>query len=365
METYSHSRTLWFFFFLVIAIFAFSGIAIAQTSPQPASEKSNDSDEQSSLDGLTEAILVNNLPTLRVLSRKKGGISEIKLLKRDSEYSLVFDVVKSSVKNPVGKLFVTKDRVIFEPMEKGQTSFNIEKTKIQKLSLKKTFDGFSSIKIDFDGNEAKIVIKFDRYQYLIDRRSQKAIHSFLYRAIEDFDSALAEFNQRAASIRPENDYEETEEAETTAEISSVYDRFKDVTFIRTSNMLVRGDNRPIRANTEYSFAGKKQVKPEKVMLYFYASAESSLFNEDELELNFLIDEKRLPAGTMKLVEEEKTTSSIKQAIVIALPFEVFAQIANAKKVEFQVGRLEYKLSNTHLEAFRKLLLYNLEGKDEN
>lgn len=179
---------------LVIAfILAFSIGALAQ--------KDNTNDE-TSLSDLTEAILVNGKPTLKILSRKKGGYTEVKLQKRDNEDALVFDVVKMSVKNPVGKLFVTKTKIIFEAFEKKGSSFNIEKSALKKHTLKKSVDGFPSVELEFDKEEAKLVIKFDRFRNEIDRVSQNAAHELLYRAIADFDSALKEFNQLTKSVYP-------------------------------------------------------------------------------------------------------------------------------------------------------------------
>ena len=131
-------------------------------------------------------------------------------------------------------------------------------------------------------------------------------------------------------------------------------------FTQLKTAIVRGNKRSIRTYAEYNFAGKTQKKPEKVSLYFYASAARPLFREDNLELNFLVDDKRISLGEMKLADEEKTKTTTKQTVVFTMPFETFEQIANGKKVEFQIGTLEYKLTDIHLEAFRKLLTYKIE-----
>lgn len=183
------------FQFLLITIFILS-ITNSIVAQSKSADKDGQNNNEISLQDLSEAVLVNGKPTLKILSRKKGGYTEVKLQKRDNEDALVFDVVKLSVKNPVGKLFVTKTKVIFEAYEKKEKNFSIEKSALKKYVLKKSLDGFPSIRLEFDSEEAKLQIKFDRFQLnFIDRASQNAAHEFLYRAIENFDSALKEFNE--------------------------------------------------------------------------------------------------------------------------------------------------------------------------
>jgi hypothetical protein len=321
-------------------------------------DESSKEDIKISLEGRTEAILINDQPAIRILS-PKGSFGEVKLQKRDGEDALVFDVTKWAIKFPPGKLYITKTKVIFVPFEKQKSFFNFEKSKIENLEQKKMLGGPPFIKIKYDGDEAKIIVG---YGGIVDIPSAKAVNNFIFRAIKNFDETLTEFNQLTASVRPkpEEDEEAEKEEESSIEVGDKYDRFKDMTFIKTSRMLVRGTKRSIRAEANYSFVGKNQKKPEKILLSFYASASRPLFNEDDLELNFLADGKRMPLGNMRLADESKTKTTVKQTITIAIPIETFSQIANSKKAEFQIGTLEYKLTDAHLEAFRKLLIYKIE-----
>jgi hypothetical protein len=173
------------------------------TSSFNGQSKSSGSEERISLRDISEVVLVNGRPALKVLSRKKGGYTEVKLQKHDAEDALVFDVVKLSRKNPVGSLFVTKTMVIFESYEKKETNLAMEKAKIEKFDMDKSADGFASLILHYGGDEAKFVVKFDRYRHLIDRAAQREAHALLYRAIEDFDKTLAEFNELTKSAFPE------------------------------------------------------------------------------------------------------------------------------------------------------------------
>ena len=63
-------------------------IAIPQSKQKPSAPPAG----QSSLQGLTEAVLVNNQPSLRILSTKNRS-TEISYQKRDGEDALVFPVM--------------------------------------------------------------------------------------------------------------------------------------------------------------------------------------------------------------------------------------------------------------------------------
>lgn len=87
---------------LVLLFVCVVSLSIAAQVAKP--EKENEFSTQPSLEGLTEAVLVNGQPTLKIVGQKRGANTEVKLEKRDGEKTLVFNVVKSSVKNPIGKL---------------------------------------------------------------------------------------------------------------------------------------------------------------------------------------------------------------------------------------------------------------------
>ena len=57
---------------------------------------------------------------------------------------------------------------------------------------------------------------------------------------------------------------------------------------------------------------------------------------------------------MRISDEEKTKSIARQVIFIDLPVETFNRIVNAKIVELQIGTFEYKFTDIHLDAFKKL-----------
>ena len=126
---------------MIIVSFA-SQFPIAQSN----TNKSDNNTEQNSLDGRTEAVLIDGQPALRVLSRK-GSSTEIRFQKRDQDDALVFNVSKWAVGFPPGKLYITKTKLIFVPINKNKSFFNFEKTKIKEVEHKKMLGGQHFIKI--------------------------------------------------------------------------------------------------------------------------------------------------------------------------------------------------------------------------
>lgn len=246
------------FLFLIFTTSLLSNFAIAQSTAEKDAKDKN----QMSLFGLSEAILIDGQPALRITSRKSTS-TEIKLQKRDEEDALVFSVYKVIFRNsPEGKLFVTKTKVIFVSSNNKDFS-SFEKAKIEKFDFKEGGGlKLSTVRIKYNGDETKIIVLFDGEA---DNNSMKAVGYFLYRAIENFDETLAEFSKLTESVRPKDEEEEIEE-ETEADVNDKYDRFKDITVVSTTKMLVRGNKRSIRTYAEYNFAGKTQKKPEKVSL---------------------------------------------------------------------------------------------------
>lgn len=354
------SPRFFYLFVLTLIVFVFSHTHIANSQQ----EKTAPTADQSSLQVTTEAILVNGQPALRIVTGRSGS-TEILCQKRDNEDALVFSIVRfrrllgSVIFGDTGKFYVTKARLIYDPDGDNKNYFNFARTELKEAirehhGMAKA--AFNDALIRTQKDTKHFVPRFTVDFAWLNKDDTLPALDFFLRALNDFDSALAEFQQLTASVRLDaEEGAEEEEKETTAEISEKYDRFKDVTVVSTSRMLLRGGKRSIRTFAEYSFAGKTPTRPEKVSLYFYASAARPVLREDDLELNFLVDDERVAAGAMRVADEEKTKSTVRQTVVISLPYETFARIANGKKVELQIGALEYKTTDLHLDAFRRLL----------
>lgn len=345
---------------LVLFTVVVTASAVSQSKP----EKDDRKEGQTSIQGLTEPLLINGQPALRIQFRKSGK-TEVFFETRDGEDALVFSVLRVKkllgglMPGGLGKLYITKTRIVYDPEEDNENYFNINHSEVRLVSIEdvgmgKAAFNYLVIKVAGDDNKRFVL----QGSIPNNKKEVRPGLEFLLRSLEDFGAAMAEFNQLTAGVRQsEADEDEKVEAETTAEISSKYDRFKDLTVVQTSRMLVRGSKRSIHVQADYSSKGKTQVKPREVLIYFYSSGTRPLFREEDLELNFLVDDKRLALGNVRLDDEQTTKSTVKQTLVISLPYEVFEQIASGRKVEFQIGNLEYKMTDAHLEAFKRLLTY--------
>lgn len=331
--------------------------------PTVAQESDDPKNEPVSLAGLAEATLINGQPALRVTSRK-NGTSDIKFQKYEGEDSLLFSVFKYGLTSGYGSLYVTKTRVVFDPDKSKKRFMSIPRADIIKTESNSSWAGGMGA-----WRRTEIKTKDDKWLFMIvfsgdgsnngNKTYAAAINLFLVRAISDYDKAIAEFNELTASVRPDV-VELDEPLDPNPSIGQRYDRFNDMTTILTSKMQIDGGRRPIRVFASYSFAGKAQKKPEKVSLYFYASAPSAFFREDSMTLAFLVDGEVLRLGELKMSDEERTRSLIKQTVLMEMPYETFARIANGKTVEFQIGKDEFKMTGTHLGLFKKLLEYKAE-----
>lgn len=348
------------FLFLIFTLSLVSHLAIAQSK----TEKDDKDKNQVSLEGITEAILIDGQPALKIIGGNSNSTT-IRLQKRDNENALVFSVTRVTrfgfgyKLGDEGNLIITKTRVNYTPNFEKKQFFNVLSSDIQNITIGQAgLSGILALNFEVKGDKKKFVCTGLE---LFNRKDFKPSLEFLSQALKDFDSTFAEFNRLTASVlQNDEDEEEVEEEETETDITDKYDRFKDLTIISTSKMLVRGNKRSIRTYADYNFAGKTQTKPENVSLYFSASAARPIFREDNLELNFLVDGKRISLGEMKLADEEKTKTRTKQTVTVTMSYETFEQIAKGAKVEFQIGDLEYKLTDVQLEAFRKLLSYKIE-----
>ena len=333
----------------VVSIIMMAVLAAAQAlSPSPTPDKA-------SLAGVTEAVLINGQPVLRIVTRK-GGVSQVVLQKRDGEDCLVFKALRDSFRWPPGTLYVSRTKVIFDPDEKKSKYFNLDKSLVKNVELQN--NPTAKVVIQTSAQSEGLMLDYTFLEITADAKYVLPGHNFLKRAILDFDGALAEFNQLTEFVRSKPDDEDLAE-DAAPGISDRYDRFKDATFVSTSKMRLTG-KRAIRAWAEYEYPGKDPQSPAGVLLYFHASASRAVFPEDELQLNFMVDDQRLPLGLAKLKSEEKTASRVIQVLAVTIPYNTFIQIASGKKAEFQIGSLEFRFSDVHLETLRKFIAYKPE-----
>lgn len=339
-------------FIALALLIAASALAIA------AQGTDGDPKRPTSLVGISEAVLIDGQPALRFLSRG-GDSAYAKLIKRDGEDTFAFRIVRTGAghitRPKYGTLYVNAKNVIFDPDENKSNYLNVPKTDIVEADIGTPAIGKVAVVFRFQKEKTMFILNYAGLNNYVKSPELWPPTSFMLRTILDFDKALEEFRQLTASAMPKIFVDENEDLDEFI-VSERYDRFQANTVVATSKMPVKG-KRTIRIFGEYTYAGKAWKKPETIKLFLFASAQSGVFVEDAMGLTFLVDEERLPMGQMKLVEEEKTPTAVRQTIAVDVPYETFAKIAGGKEVEFQIGRQEYKLTPKHLAALKELLDY--------
>lgn len=168
-----------------------------------------------SLDGLTQAVLINNLPALRIASRDANWI-EVLREEKDGETALVFPVMRLKsfglgVKPAdEGKVYLTKTRFIYVPNFDKDQAFDVPRTEIKKTEIKKMRQGFDvlSFEMPSGGEEKKFVLAgtiFLNGNTYNNRKVMRPSLEYFYQAVTDFDSALSLFNELTQSLTSKKD----------------------------------------------------------------------------------------------------------------------------------------------------------------
>ena len=151
-------------------------------------------------------------------------------------------------------------------------------------------------------------------------------------------------------------------------IETKYDKFKDQTTVRLNPYYVQGTapkldpTAGIEITASFVYAGQKLNAPPDIVSFGIVSASADAFKyEQDRGLIALVDGERIDLGQM----EREDASYKKYPYVISnryyvetlsapIKYELFLKIANAKIVEMQIGKKEFKLKDEHLEALRDL-----------
>ncbi len=176
---------------------------------------------QSALQGVTEALMVDGQPALRIVTQKSGS-TEILYQKRDNEDALVFPVVRfkktfgSLLFGDTGKFYITRTRLIYDPDGDNENYFNVARAEFKTAVSEhhgRAKAAFNDALIKFQKDTKHFVLRFTEVSWANKSDTLPALEFFL-RALNDFDSALKEFEQLTASVQPEAEEAEDEVAET-------------------------------------------------------------------------------------------------------------------------------------------------------
>lgn len=146
-----------------------------------------------------------------------------------------------------------------------------------------------------------------------------------------------------------------------------YDKFKDTTFVRVKPMSIgsytfQAIAGGLEISAMFSSKGQKITKPETISLNIISISNGfKHFDERARKLIVLADGEQFDLGAMQIEDMGRGPSfsrysgGLVEVMSVSVPQESFAKIANAKKVEMQLGSKEFSLKNKHLDALRELL----------
>jgi hypothetical protein len=140
------------------------------------------------------------------------------------------------------------------------------------------------------------------------------------------------------------------------EVQINYDKFKDQTLYLMSGMQVTGNTyEGIQIGAGFTCAGKADCTPPAIGFYITTFVKGYNFFKNR-ELIILADENRFKLGDMHSMGRKELSEGLVQYEILATPLsvDIFTKICNAKKVEMQLGNVEFELKDTHLEALRAL-----------
>ncbi len=145
----------------------------------------------------------------------------------------------------------------------------------------------------------------------------------------------------------------TTETANTAACETKYDRFKQKTTITSGSRGIYRSSSPceelsVSAGIIKDEEGKNS-RVKEVELVFQSVAERWRYHK-EADVNFIVDGKRMTAGTAYAMGGIHVMSQVQEKMQLTLPTEKFLQIINGQEVEMKMGPTEVMLKPADLEA---------------
>jgi hypothetical protein len=98
----------------------------------------------------------------------------------------------------------------------------------------------------------------------------------------------------------------------------------------------------------------KNGKVKEIELLFQSVAERWRYH-NEAEVKFIVDGKRVPAGTAYAMGGVPVMNQVREKMQLTLAPEKFLQIINGREVEMKMGPTEIVLKSADLEALRSFV----------
>ncbi len=144
-------------------------------------------------------------------------------------------------------------------------------------------------------------------------------------------------------------------------IEKKYDRFKNETIVNLKPQKIHETAEPrveLSISAEATLKGDQTGRPDKVVLVFDTVSERH-FLHDEAEVVFLVDGKRIDAGTAYELNNSSGPNQIKSTLKLTIPLDTFISVINGKIVEMRLRNnvadksVELQLSSKVISALRE------------
>jgi hypothetical protein len=179
---------------LLLFVLCFIGIN-AQQTPVKADLK-----------GLTQSIVINGHPALRIASRD-GNWIEVQLEKQDEEDTLIFPVTRiksfgaGAQRAEEGKLFVSKNRIVYTADFEKEKSFELSRSEILEMELKEMGQGFDCIVLKTQEDKKRFILAgtvFLNGNFYKKKDVLRPALTYMFQALQSFDSAVNDFRSLTA-----------------------------------------------------------------------------------------------------------------------------------------------------------------------
>jgi hypothetical protein len=138
-----------------------------------------------------------------------------------------------------------------------------------------------------------------------------------------------------------------------------YDRFKDESKVRTPPLWIRGSY-PMGVQLFFicRHPGRHPSLKKSFSMHIVSVSKEPMFRNDR-DLNFMINDKRVPIGEMPLVSSNYVPGGDAYVEGMGMPtgLELLKQLASGLKVEGKIGPVEFNLTEHQKETIQKFIEY--------
>lgn len=148
-------------------------------------------------------------------------------------------------------------------------------------------------------------------------------------------------------------------------VSVRYEKSKDETVVQLNPTLVSDEEYFASAylltvhnlfmQAYYTYPGKTASAPSSVIMSFVSLKHGQRYYQKDRKLSFIVDNAPLEIGEAELTQFQAMGDNVlKEILSIAVPYDKFTRLANAKKIKMKLGSTEWDLRKKHLKAFSEL-----------